>query len=73
MKQEKTLLSFIDTMEDGIKIAKELKCPQCGKDVYPVAGEIYQNGEIKPPHFECIYCDYKGFEHNFEKKLKEKK
>ena len=73
MDQKNSLLYIIDITENGIKIAKELKCPKCSGDIYPVAGEIYQNGKIKPPHFECIDCDFKGFEHDFEIKIKEQK
>jgi len=67
IKQETLILYIIDINKDDIKLARELMCPKCGGNVYPVAGEIYPNGEIDPPHFDCVDCGYEGFEHDFQK------
>jgi len=73
MKDFSTGLVLIPFQKEDIKIAKELMCPNCGNigSIFPVAGELYPDGSVKPPHFECIKCNLEGFEHNF-KKIKNK-
>ncbi|NPA45138.1 MAG: hypothetical protein GXO49_06380 [Chlorobi bacterium] len=57
---------------NDLEIAKKLLCPKCGYagDIVPVEGEIYHDGTINPPHFECLECYFKGFEHDFKKRTK---
>ena len=69
MKNFSSEMVLVPFDEEDIKIAKTLICPNCGYagDIIPVAGEIYPDGNINPPHFECIECYFEGFEHDFKK------